>query len=109
VDAAAHDLLLARTSHLPHLASVTLARALAAAGVPRAELGPGGRDVTRLAGSSPEMWTAVALDNAAPLAEAVAGLRARLDELDAALRAGDAEALHAFFAAAREWWRESEA
>lgn len=109
VDAAAHDLLLARTSHLPHLASVTLARALAEAGVPRAELGPGGRDVTRLAGSSPEMWTAVALDNAAPLAEAVAGLRARLDELHAALRAGDAEALHAFFAAAREWWREPEA
>jgi prephenate dehydrogenase len=108
VDAAEHDLLLARTSHLPHLASVTLARALAAAGVPRAELGPGGRDVTRLAGSSPEMWTAVALDNAAPLAEAVDGLRARLDELHAALRAGDAAALHALFAAAREWWRESE-
>ncbi|MEW5930219.1 MAG: prephenate dehydrogenase [Gemmatimonadota bacterium] len=108
VDAAEHDLLLARTSHLPHLASVTLARALADAGVPRAELGPGGRDVTRLAGSSPEMWTAVALDNAAPLAEAVDGLRARLDELRAALRAGDAEALHRFFAAARDWWRESE-
>ncbi|HLL46914.1 MAG TPA: prephenate dehydrogenase [Longimicrobiaceae bacterium] len=108
LDAVAHDLLLARTSHLPHLASVTLARALAAAGVPRAELGPGGRDVTRLAGSSPEMWTAIALDNAAPLAGAVASLRARLDELHGALLRGDDQALHAFFAAARDWWRESE-
>jgi prephenate dehydrogenase len=108
VDAAAHDLLLARTSHLPHLASVTLARALAAAGVPRAELGPGGRDVTRLAGSSPEMWTAIALDNAAPLAGAVESLRAGLDELHAALLRGDADALHRFFAGARDWWRESE-
>ena len=108
VDAAAHDLLLARTSHLPQLASFTLARALAAAGVPRAELGPGGRDVTRLAGSSPEMWTAIALDNASPLAGAVAELRAGLDELHDALARGDEAALHAFFAAARGWWRESE-
>ncbi len=108
VDAGAHDLLLARTSHLPHLASVTLSRTLAAAGVPRAELGPGGRDVTRLAGSSPEMWTAIALDNAVPLAGALESLRAHLDELHAALLRGDAGALHRFFAAARDWWRESE-
>ncbi len=108
VDPAAHDLLLARTSHLPHLASITLARTLAAAGVSRAELGPGGRDVTRLAGSSPEMWTAIAQDNAAPLAAAVEALRAGLDELHDALARGDAAALHALFAAARDWWRESE-
>lgn len=108
VDADAHDLSLALTSHLPHVASAALARALAAAGVPRVELGPGGRDVTRLAGSSPEMWTAIALENAAPLADGVAALRGELDALHAALRAGDAGALRRFFASARDWWHAAE-
>ena len=55
---------LAWTSHLPHMVSTSLALALADAGVDRDYLGPGGRDTTRLAGSSPEMWTAIALENA---------------------------------------------
>lgn len=108
VDAADHDRRLALSSHLPHLASAALALALADSGVRRAELGPGGRDATRLAGSSPEMWTAISLDNAAPLADAVGALRDRLDALHAALRRGDEAALHATFAAARGWWREGE-
>ncbi|HEX2190438.1 MAG TPA: prephenate dehydrogenase/arogenate dehydrogenase family protein [Longimicrobiaceae bacterium] len=108
-DAAEHDRLLASTSHLPDLASAALARTLAAGGVHRSLLGRGGRDVTRLAGGSPEMWTAIALDNAAPLAEAVEAMRAHLDDLRAALLRGDADALHEFFAAAREWWRQDPA
>src|SRR5262249_22263985 len=55
IDASAHDRTLAWTSHLPHLVSAALALALRDAGVKRDELGPGGRDITRLAGSSPEM------------------------------------------------------
>ncbi|HEV2147338.1 MAG TPA: prephenate dehydrogenase, partial [Longimicrobiaceae bacterium] len=105
IDAAEHDRLLARSSHLPQLASTALALTLAHGGIPHAELGPGGRDATRLAGSSPEMWTAIALDNAAPLAEAVASLRDHLDHLHAALLRGDADALHRFLSTARSWWR----
>ena len=62
-----HDLKLAWTSHLPHMVSTALALALARTGVDRIYLGPGGRDVTRLAGSSPEMWTAIALENASAI------------------------------------------
>ena len=43
-----HDRQLAWTSHLPHMVSTALALALARTGVERGDLGPGGRDVTRL-------------------------------------------------------------
>ncbi|HEX2094577.1 MAG TPA: prephenate dehydrogenase [Longimicrobiaceae bacterium] len=103
LDATGHDRLLAWTSHLPQAAASALARALAGAGIPPAELGPGGRDATRLAASSPEMWTAIALDNAVPLSTAVEALHAQLGDLHAALLRRDPEALRSFFTAAREW------
>lgn len=106
IDAAEHDRLLAWTSHLPQSVATALACALDAAGVARASLGPGGRDATRLAGSSPEMWAAVAADNAEALAVALAGMEAQLAALRAAVEAGDAGGLRSFFAAGREWYEE---
>ncbi|HEV2131793.1 MAG TPA: prephenate dehydrogenase/arogenate dehydrogenase family protein, partial [Longimicrobiaceae bacterium] len=103
LDAQAHDQRLAWTSHLPQAASTALAQALAAAGIAPCDLGPGGRDVTRLAGSSPEMWTGIALENAAALSGATEALEERLRELRAALRRGDEQAVHRFFEAGREW------
>lgn len=55
-DAKAHDERMAWVSHLPQLVSNALAGALDAAGCSRDELGPGGHDMTRLAGSNPEIW-----------------------------------------------------
>lgn len=104
VDAAEHDRRLAWTSHLPHVAATALALALDDAGCERAELGPGGRGATRLAGSSPEIWTAIAADNAAALGVALVALEARLAELRSVLAEGDPEALRRFFAAGREWF-----
>ena len=43
-------------SHLPQLMSNVVARAMAEAGLTVSDLGPGGRDLTRLAESSPEVW-----------------------------------------------------
>jgi prephenate dehydrogenase len=103
VDAESHDRRVAWTSHLPQAASSALARALAAAGVPRAGLGPGGRDVTRLAAGSAAMWCGIALENAAELDRALAALGAEVDRLRAALRAGDRDAVHAWFADGRRW------
>jgi prephenate dehydrogenase len=54
--AADHDNLMAAVSHVPQVLATSLAATLAYANVPRAALGPGGRDMTRLAGSSWEMW-----------------------------------------------------
>ena len=56
VEATEHDRRMAWVSHLPQLVANALAGALDAAGCERDELGPGGRDMTRLAGSSPEIW-----------------------------------------------------
>jgi prephenate dehydrogenase len=109
MDAAEHDRLLAWTSHLPQSAATALAVALAGAGIPPAALGPGGRDATRLAGSSPELWTAVAADNADFLAEALDALEARLAELRACLAAGDVEATARFFGAGRAWFEQGPA
>lgn len=107
-DAAEHDRRLAWSSHLPQIVSTTLALALRGAGVERGELGPGGRDVTRLAGSSPEMWTGVAVENADALGKAIAAMEARLAELRGMLERGDAAAIHDCFAAGRDWFATGE-
>jgi len=106
IDAGEHDLRLAATSHLPQLVATALAAVLAGRGVGRGQLGPGGRDMTRLAGSSPEMWTAIAGDNAVPLAAAVAELERRLGEVRQALDAGDHESLRRFFERGKRWFGE---
>lgn len=103
VDAAEHDRRLAWTSHLPQAVSTALALALAGAGVKPDDLGPGGRDTTRLAASSPEMWTDIVLDNAPELRVALAALEQHCRELGAALASADREAVHRFFAGGHRW------
>lgn len=51
-----HDERMAWVSHLPQLLANALAGALDAAGYRPDDLGPGGRDMTRLASSNPGMW-----------------------------------------------------
>jgi prephenate dehydrogenase len=103
MDAAAHDERLAWTSHLPQLASTALAAALARRGIARADLGPGGRDVTRLAASSPEMWAAIARENADAILPALDALAAHLHTLRDAIAGSDAEAIRAALAAGNAW------
>jgi prephenate dehydrogenase len=55
-DAAEHDDLMAAISHVPQILATSLAATLGYAGIHRDALGPGGRDMTRLAASSWEMW-----------------------------------------------------
>lgn len=106
VDAAEHDRGIAWTSHLPQVVSSALAVALARAGVGPAALGPGGRDVTRLAGSSPELWADIARDNAAELGAACRVLQGCLAEWERAIAAHDPDQIHALFAAGNRWARE---
>jgi len=60
--------------------------------------------VTRLAGSSPEMWTAIAADNRAAIDEALAGAEEELAGFRAALKSGDPALLRERFAAAQAWF-----
>lgn len=99
-----HDRAMAWASHLPQAASTALAAVLAGAGHPRAALGPGGRDTTRLAGSAPSMWVPIALENAEELVPALQALEAALAQFRGALTRGDRSAAEAFFAAGREWF-----
>ena len=99
-----HDLKLAWTSHLPHMVSMALALALARAGVERSDLGPGGRDVTRLAGSSPEMWTAIAFENASALERALRQTEREIATLCASIKRADQSDLRGSFEAARTWY-----
>jgi prephenate dehydrogenase len=107
ISVAAHDSLLAWTSHLPQLLSSSFASALAAGGHSRAELGRGGRDMTRLAASSPEMWSAICLDNRDQIDAALRAVQERLAELHDAVTRRDAEALRSFLEAARDWTHSS--
>ena len=99
-----HDRRLAWASHLPHLAAASLALAMANAGISRSDLGPGGRDATRLAGSSAEIWAAIALDNAAELESALASAEQEIASFRRALTHADAGEVRRRFAAARNWF-----
>jgi prephenate dehydrogenase len=94
IDPAAHDRLLALTSHLPHaLANVVLnhAGSLRVHGhEPLVAAGGSLRDMTRVAGANPRIWIDIFLDNAAELREALAEHRRRVQELERALETGDA-------------------
>jgi prephenate dehydrogenase len=109
VDAAAHDERLAWTSHLPHMIAVVLGLTLDEGDISRDDLGPGGRDMTRIAGSSPDMWTAIAVDNADPIDAALAVAEREIGALREELSRRDASALHARFSAARIWFGKAPA
>jgi prephenate dehydrogenase len=104
IDAVEHDEQMAWRSHLPHLVSSTLALTLRDAGVRRSALGPGGRDMTRLAGGSPTMWHPIVRDNAAAIADALAAYEERLHAFRVALVDGDAAAARRFIEGAAIWF-----
>jgi prephenate dehydrogenase len=97
MDATAHDEILARVSHLPHLVAYALMRVLGdarVAGRPVLDYaGSGLRDTTRIAGSVAELWRDIALANGPALRGAIGEFRAALDRLEALIAHGDAEGL----------------
>ncbi|MFL5383162.1 MAG: prephenate dehydrogenase [Longimicrobiaceae bacterium] len=93
--AAEHDRRLAWTSHLPQVVSAALAATVAAEGFGRADLGRGGRDVTRLAASSASLWADILADNRAAVAGALAAMEARLRRIREAVEAGETGAIRA--------------
>jgi prephenate dehydrogenase len=98
-----HDRLMALASHLPQLTSNALAAVLASFGVRRTDLGPGGRDMTRLAGSSPEMWMDLLEHAPDTLSEAVSVLAERLGDLREQLDSGQIETIRKLLRRTRAW------
>src|SRR5205823_4072313 len=94
VDPHAHDRIVALTSHLPHVLANVLVNQAGATRIeghdPLAAAGGSLRDMTRVAGANPRIWVDIFLDNAAAVREALAAHRRRIEQVEAALAAGDA-------------------
>jgi prephenate dehydrogenase len=97
----AHDRMLALTSHLPHAIANALMLAAAQDETALAHAGASFREMTRVAGANPPLWTDILLDNRDELDTALATFRASLDALAVAGR-DELEASIAAAAAARE-------
>jgi prephenate dehydrogenase len=96
IEADAHDRLMARVSHLPHvLANVLVAQASGVLGTdaPLPATGPSFRDATRVAGANTAIWTDIYISNRQALIAGIEETAERLREVSAMLRAADAEAL----------------
>jgi prephenate dehydrogenase len=101
-----HDRRLAWTSHLPQLVASLTAAVLDKQEIGRSALGSGGRDVTRLAGSSTELWSAIALDNADNLGLALGTLQTELSRLQSALALQDERTIHELLERASRWFNQ---
>jgi prephenate dehydrogenase len=105
LDAAQHDLLVSRSSHLPHVVAASLANLVlepAATKSLAALCATGFRDTTRIASGSPEMWRDISLANRKNLSRSVDAFIAELVKFQAVLEKDDAKAVERFFATAKE-------
>ncbi len=105
MDAVQHDLLVSRSSHLPHVVAATLAGLVLnpANPKPQAQLcATGFRDTTRIASGSPEMWRDIALANRKNVSQSVDAFVGELKRFQTALKKSDGKAVEKFFATAKQ-------
>jgi cyclohexadieny/prephenate dehydrogenase len=101
-----HDLVLAITSHVPHLIAYTIVGTADELGaVTRSEVlqfsAGGFRDFTRIAASDPTMWRDVFLANKDAVLEMLGTFNEDLSQLTRAIRRGDGDALFELFTRTR--------
>lgn len=101
-----HDLVLAVTSHTPHLIAYTMVGvAEHMSRVSNSEViqysAGGFRDLTRIAASDPTMWRDVFLTNKDAVLDILGRFTEELFVLQRAIRMGDGEQLHAYFTRTR--------
>ncbi len=105
MDATVHDMIFAAVSHLPHMIAYTLVNAVAdmdgtGADVIRYSAG-GFKDFTRIASSSPEMWSDICAMNREEILKAIDGFAGRLSRLRTLIEKGDQRGLRAEFERAK--------
>jgi cyclohexadieny/prephenate dehydrogenase len=106
MDAEHHDLVLAVTSHAPHLIAYTMVgvaddlRRVTDSEVIKYSAA-GFRDFTRIAASDPTMWRDVFLTNKDATLEILGRFTEELFALQRAIRTGDGDHLHAYFTRTR--------
>ena len=102
-----HDMVLAITSHLPHLIAFNIVNTAAhlerVTNTEVIKFSAGGfRDFTRIAASDPTMWRDVFLNNKEAALEMLGRFQEDLSVLQRAIRFGDGDALYRTFSQARE-------
>ena len=107
MDAQHHDLVLAVTSHLPHLIAYNIVGTAAdLEEVTKGEVikysAGGFRDFTRIAASDPEFWRDVFLNNREAVLEILGRFTEDLFALQRNIRWGEGDKLHELFARTRE-------
>ena len=109
-----HDAVFAAVSHLPHLLAFALVDELASRANAKTLFSfaaSGFRDFTRIAGSSPEMWKDIALNNRDALLAELNAYEAHIVEMRKALEASNGDALETLMARAkhaRDRWMAGE-
>jgi prephenate dehydrogenase len=107
----AHDDLVSRSSHLPHVVAAELVNYVLSPVHPKEQrlvCANGFRDTTRIASGSPEMWRDIALANRKNLGRVLGVFIEDLQEFQLALERGDVRAIEEFFGNAklrRDEWR----
>ncbi len=100
IEPAAHDQLVALTSHLPHVLANVVVNQAGATRVeghePLATAAGSLRDMTRIAGANPRLWREIFLDNAEAVRASLAEHRRRIEEVEAALDRRDGEFIGAW-------------
>ena len=107
MDAKHHDLVLAITSHLPHLIAYNIVGTADDLETDtRSEVikfsASGFRDFTRIAASDPTMWRDVFIHNKDAVLETLGRFSEDLSSLQRAIRRGDGDTLHDLFSRKRE-------
>jgi prephenate dehydrogenase len=101
--AADHDDLVAAASHIPQIVATAVGATLSYANVPRSRLGPGGRDVTRLAASSWEMWRPLLLATPGRTLAMLESIESELRDFREAITAQTLDETGITWAVARGW------
>ena len=104
MEAQHHDLVLAATSHLPHLLAFSLVNTLTTLDEKQeifANAAGGFKDFTRIASSDPAMWQDICLANKDALLQHLDHFSADLQQLRTALQDSDANYLHTVFERAK--------
>jgi prephenate dehydrogenase len=101
----AHDDLVSRSSHLPHVVAAELANYVLSPVHPKEQAvvcANGFRDTTRIASGSPEMWRDIAMANRENLGRVLGVFIEDLQEFRLALESGDVKAIEEFFEKAKQ-------
>lgn len=103
IDPWEHDRRMVGASHLPQVVANALAAAMAKRGLSPDDLGPGGLDMTRLAASSPRMWTDLMSMSGPALASALRGVAGQIEALAGLLDEGDLDEVGRRMDETRRW------